>query len=215
MLLTGHLMGGNMKINIAFNRLLVVTPLAVILLMSFYITGCSSVSSPKPENDQTTFNGKIGWISRNCFAVKNSNLSSGTDIVIVKLGETQETVMAKIVRKTDSGKECFPLVDYRRDVNLWNDQHFYLISSEEPVIVGIGIIQAKKDKILTAKGILDLNKDGLKDILNHCTTSEGIQYNIWEKEAYKSKLIWRGYFYLGYGTESDCPDTKPEYILSE
>ena len=202
-----------MKINIAFNRLLVVTLLAVILLMSFSIAGCSSVSSPKPENDQTTFNGKIGWIIDNCFAIKNSNLSPGTDIVIVKLYEAKETVIAKILRKTNSEKDCFPLADYRRDVNLWNNQKFYLISSEEPVLVGIGIIQTKKDKILTAKGILDLNKDGLKDSLNHCTTSEGIQFNIWGKEAYKSKLIWRGYLYLGYGTESDCPDTKPEYLI--
>ncbi len=204
-----------MKIKIAFNRLFMVTLLAVILLVCFYITGCSSVSSPKPEIDQTTLNNKIGWIEDNCFAVKNSNLSSGTEIVIVKLYETQETVMAKIVRKTDSDKECSALVEYRRDVNLWNDQNFYLISSEEPVIIGIGIIQTKKDKILNAKGILDLNKDGVKDALNHCTTSEGIQFNIWEKEAYKSKLIWRGYYYLGYDTESDCPFTKPEYLIYE
>jgi hypothetical protein len=51
----------------------------------------------------------------------------------------------------------------------------------------------------------DLNGDGHEDYFTECSTSEGVQFNIWTDAPYKNKALWSAYYYLGYDVEPNCP----------
>ena len=71
---------------------------------------------------------------------------------------------------------------------------------------------ARKDLTLSFlsffEQLTDLDGDGKRDTFTSCSTSEGVNFSVWNGEAYKSKLIWSDYYYLGYDSEADCPEIK-------
>jgi len=201
MLLTGHTMANkkNKKLTNKVKYLLFF--LCLLVIYDCY----SSQSLTKIDNSPSKINSSIGWFHGNCFGVRNSNIPKGTSITIVKLDDDQKEIIGSIIRKAKNGEECYPLLDDRRDVNLGNGLSFYIVASDEPINLGIGFIKIESNRYSYIADSLDLNSDGKRDTFSQCSTSEGIQFDIWEGEAYKSLLLWRGYYYLGYDIEPTCP----------
>ena len=54
----------------------------------------------------------------------------------------------------------------------------------------------------------DVNSDGHQDYFTECSTSEGVQFNVWSGSPYKGKALWSAYYYLGYDTEPNCPENS-------
>ena len=78
-----------------------------------------------------------------------------------------------------------------------------------------GVIKGdKEDSTRTGKKLLDLNGDGHKDTFYSCSTAVGIQFSLWDRLAYKSHLIWSGYYYLGYDTEENCPPLPKNHEIN-
>lgn len=196
---TGRLMGDKMNIKATSKYTLLVNILATLCII-----GCSSTPQNMASNNKIELKGVIGWLHGNCFAVRNSNILNGSNLIVVRLDNSQEIVLAKIVRKVSNGDDCYALLEDRRLINLEGGKSFYTVSSEKPIELGIGVIQSDTDSTFTEKEFLDLNGDGRKDTFSQCSTSEGIQFSVWEGVPYKSKLIWSGYYYLGYDTEANC-----------
>ncbi len=94
--------------------------LAVSICLIFCGIGCSSASQTKLQVAKNKLDASVGWLHGNCLAVKNSEIASGSDLVIV-VPNTQETVhskiVRKIVRKTNKANECYPLIEDRRTPN--------------------------------------------------------------------------------------------------
>lgn len=200
MLHTGRIMGDKMNIKATSK-----CALLVIILVILCFIGCSSTPQTKASDNKIELEGFIGWLHGNCFAVRNSNILNGSNLIVVRLDNKQKIILSKIVRKVNNGNECYALLEDRRVINLEGGTSFYTVSSEKPIEIGIGVIQRDNDNIFTEKELLDINGDGRKDTFSQCSTSEGIQFSVWDGVAYKSNLIWSGYYYLGYDTEANCP----------
>lgn len=139
----------------------------------------------------------IGWLHGNCFAVNNADLVAGTNLTIVSLEKKQRIINAKIIRKTEDGSECHALLSDRKSINLKGGTNFYTVSSNNLIEFGIGAISEKQ--------LQNLNGDDPKNTFHHCSTSEGMQFSIWNGAAHNSNLVWSGYYYLGYDTPITCP----------
>ncbi len=148
----------------------------------------------------------IGWVHGNCFAVKNPNIPIGSNLVVVTPDNNDRIQKAKILRKTDKAEECVALSEDRRSVNLEaNSNNFYFLSALQPSTVGIGFILNVSKYPLNTEDLLDINGDGLREIFELCTSSEGIHFRIKSAIQNTKVLIWSGYYYLGYDVEPNCP----------
>lgn len=177
----------------------------ICILAAFSILGCISVPQIKTSDNKIELKNSIGWLHGNCFAVRNPDISKNSSLIVVRLDNPNKIIFSKIIKKTSNKDECYPLLEDRRAINIESGLIFYTVSSEKPIELGIGILQRDNEKALSPNELLDLNGDGRKETFSQCSTSEGIQFSVWDGVAYKSNLIWSDYYYLGYDTESNCP----------
>lgn len=141
----------------------------------------------------------------NCLALAGPDVRIGSDVAVLAFGDTDRVISARVSGKPDDADACPALLDERREVNLQNGQNFYLVHAEGPVELGVGVLRSDSSRIFFAEDLLDTDGDGRRDMFTHCTTSEGVRFWVWSKEAYRGEPLWSGYYYLGYDTEPDCP----------
>lgn len=195
----GYLMDDEMKTGIT-------SVVILFICSSIAIHAIAQTKTSKPEFAPDT---SIGWLHGNCFAVKNSHLANNSDLLVVRLDDVQKITPAKILGPATNGKECFGLLNDRSAVNRESGVTFYRVSSETPIELGIGVASgkalSKQDlRELNTRG-MDLNNDGRKETFSQCATAEGVHFSVWDGAAYKGRLIWSGYYYLGYDTKANCP----------
>ena len=181
-----------------------VVKLLLHISLSLFFIACS----PTPQSDKATGSpgqdATTGWLHGNCFAIKTVDDLQGRKIAVVQLGETQKIVELVLLRQAATGEECFALLEDRAAVNNDNGRRFYIVSSEIAIDLGIGVLIGNQDTVADNKP-LDSNRDGLKDTYSYCSTSEGVQFSVWDGAPYKSTILWSDYYYLGYDSEADCP----------
>jgi hypothetical protein len=190
-------------------------PLSSNLLISIVML-CATMMAACDSRDRSVqgkldsgydFNAHIGWLHGNCLAIKAPGLKRGTKLSVVSLGKPQVSLDAEIIQRIESG-ECYALRQERKDVNSSEGNVFYTVvpASKSPLELAIGII-GLKDVLRTTDGTVhvDLNGDGHEDYFTECSTSEGVQFNVWSDAPYKNKALWSAYYYLGYDTEPNCP----------
>ena len=151
---------------------------------------------------------QIGWLHGNCLAIKTLGLKRGTKLSIIALGKPQVSLQAEIIERTESGEECYALRQERKDINMSEGNIFYSVApaSKAPLELAIGIVGLKAGFTATDGTIhTDVNGDGRQDYFTECSTSEGVQFNVWSEAPYKGKALWSAYYYLGYDTEPNCP----------
>jgi len=178
---------------------------ALLFLIIILIIQFSLKSSLNLSKDNLKKESSIGWLHRNCFGIQNQNLTKGSLIIIIIPDSTQEIFISRILRKARKIDDCPSLSENNKRLNLYTGTSFYKLPSLKHIEFGIGIISDYRNNIPLDE-LLDINGDGIKDTFYQCTTSEGIQFSIWDGKAYKSNLIWSGYYYLGYDTEPNCPE---------
>ncbi len=171
----------------------------------------STVIAAEEQVNVEVIENAFGWISKNCIAIKNDRLESNANLLVVELDEQsgkpkQATITASISRPAKNSHECAPLKSDRREVNVSSGYSFYVLSSEKPIKLGVGLVSNKAASKDLEKLVQSLSQNTRKIIYHSCFTSEGIQFSVWEGEAYQSKLIWSGYYYVGYDTDANCPD---------
>lgn len=145
-------------------------------------TPCISLSKQIRDN-------KTGWIHGNCLGIKNSNLTPFTQFTLVNLDNKNSIEKAVVLKKVFDKKECFPLLDDRADINKSAGYIFYLIKSNKPINLAIGVFESEKLPISELT-------------FSSCNTTEGIQFFISNKDS----LLWKGYYYLGYELEPTCKE---------
>ena len=157
----------------------------------------------------TEFAAQIGWLHGNCLAIKTDGLKKGTKLAVVSLGKPQVLLEAEIIQRTKSGEECYALLEERKDVNMSGGNIFYSVApaSKAPLELAVGIV-GLKEGFTTTDGTIhaDVSGDGHQDYFTQCSTSEGVQFNVWSGSPYKGKALWSAYYYLGYDTEPNCPE---------
>lgn len=142
----------------------------------------------------------IGWFHGNCLAIQNPDIQKGSEINLVSTGDKVTVIKAKIMEKVFDDTHCWPLSADRRHVNVDTGKvSFYRLFTDTELNLGIGIMVNQGNE----SEILDINRDGVTDKLYSCASSEGIHFKVYNGTT--DRLIWAGYYYLGYDIEANCP----------
>lgn len=150
-------------------------------ILSLLATACSQKTLLYTDDLEMS----IGWLHGNCLAIKNKTIALPHTFTLVHLDKSRSTENAEITQKATTGEACYPLLTDRLEVNSDSGYSFYLVKSELPVNLGIGL----------------LDKNNTKDIeYSYCNTTEGIRFFI----SSQNTIIWEGYYYLGYESEPTC-----------
>ncbi|WP_020586144.1 hypothetical protein [Desulfobacter curvatus] len=157
------------------------------LFILFIIAVMATSCSPLSKQDNNGLDNEIGWLHGRCLAIKNADIPPQYQIKLVHLDDEVTFEKAIVLKKTTESEECYPLMDDRASVNKNAGYFFYIIKSERPVNLAIGLLNPE-----------ELSISGLK--FSYCTTTEGVQFSI----SKNSSVIWQGYYYLGYESEPTC-----------
>jgi len=156
---------------------------SILLILASLSISCGA--NNQGDNANALLDENIGWMHGNCLAIKNDNLKELLNVRVVKLADENVIEDAIIIKKANSGGECFPLMDDRREVNISSGYSFYLVDPTTPIDLAIAVVGEKE---------VDASN------FDFCSTSEGIKYFL--KKS--SETTWEGYYYLGYGAEVTC-----------
>lgn len=151
---------------------------------------------------------RIGWFHGLCLAISDPNLTPGTAVTLVVMGDPQRVERTEIRDRTTASESCPALSSGRADTNVKSGAAFYRLSARKisNTDTGIGLIAPPEDPTVT-EGLahVDLNGDGGREVFASCATSEGIKFSIWKGKAYQGTPVWSAYYYLGYDLVPSCP----------
>lgn len=187
------------------------TLISITFVCTITIAACDSRdrAAPGKLDSADDLAERIGWMHGNCLAIKTADLKNGTKLAVVSLGNPQVLSEAEVIRRTESSEECPALLQERKAVNISEGNIFYSVvpASKAPLELAVGIVGAKAGFTTTDGRVhADVNGDGREDFFTECSTSEGVQFNVWSGAPYKGKAWWSAYYYLGYDTEPNCPE---------
>lgn len=177
------------------------TKFSIRTSMCFALLACDGGCAADSAVKIGAFDSVVGWLHGRCFAIQNAGLKENVELLIVNL-DSQALSVAKIGHKASGGEECYALLDDRKTINMQSGGSFYTVDSGKPIEMAIGLLPSGQK---AKNGRLDLNRDGKEDSIHYCSTAEGMQFSVWEGEAYQSRMLWSGYYYLGYDIEETCP----------
>lgn len=157
------------------------------LIFPFAIAILAASCSLAPKVNSDSLDSEVGWLHGNCLAIKNANVSPGSQFTLMHFDSENISEKAKIKQKATDSEECYPLSYDRASVNKSAGYYFYTVKSNKPVSLAIGILKPE-----------ELSAYELK--LSYCNTTEGIKFSI----SKSNSKIWEGYYYLGYESEPTC-----------
>jgi hypothetical protein len=182
----------------------------LVIVLCCGLSACQKTAESGPEPGESVSAKAaakpiIGWLHGNCMAVQDASLSEGAPVLVATLGEPPSVVKATVDHKLRDGDPCYALLPDRRKQNESGGRSFYVVSVPESLEMAIAVIGAPPQD--SGNGQLDLDGDGKPERFVQCVTSEGMKFSVWTGEPYQGTPLWSDYYYLGYDTEADCPET--------
>ncbi|EDM68683.1 hypothetical protein PE36_01842 [Moritella sp. PE36] len=157
-----------------------------LLTSAMLLTACAEPTHIQPTEVMADFEHNVGWLHGSCLAIKNDSIVNNTKLTLVPLDNSENVITARIARPAETGKDCLALLEDRATVNLTNGYSFYAINTDTDIDLAIGVID------------MDVKLYGF----DYCSTTEGLVFKL--TNAGQSQALWRGYYYLGYDTETTC-----------
>jgi len=168
-----------------------------IILITLLIASCVSAKSIN--------NGKLLGVvfiknNNHYFAVQNDSIENNSKINVYF---KNKIIVAKVESKVsaDTNFDCSVNFKYSDDAI-----SYYKIKFEDEIMrEGIGFLEVGSSTNNDYAIIKNMKK---KQYSNYkwCLSNEGVHFNIWENEPYKSKKVWKAYLYLGYDVEPTCSE---------
>lgn len=166
--------------------------------LSACVSGPTSNGTGRPDDPPA-----IGWLHGSCIALTDAAVVPGASVTVVTLDEPRRVVAARIVRLAEAADGCPPLLEDRREGNLAGGLSFYRVDPADGSALAIGVLAPVG--VAAAPGAMpDIDGDGREDTFGHCATSEGIRFFV--RAGPDGRLLWDGYYHLGYDVQSDCPE---------
>jgi len=179
------------------------------LLISFMfvsvLVGCS-LSEQHASTQQGSNSQSIGWLDKECLAIRNPNFVIGDQFTVVDFSMPQQQFNVEIVSESPDEEQCAPLIDERKVINLDQGFTFYMVDGL-PTDFDSGIALLKSDYVISNVNgyqTVDLNGDKKPDFLSQCFSSEGIHFTV-NDGAVNGPALWASYYYLAYDLEANCP----------
>lgn len=155
--------------------------------------GASTLNQNAPTPDYTPRIGvAVRTQSRTCVAIKNSNLASGTAVVLVSpmapQAFTPATIGASSPTPCPITKETTPdVASYSVDVS--NDQ----LPRLSPLIAVVANSNAFSLENDAVKANLDQN--GKVETFRACNNPDGVHLSVWQGKPLSGTVLWRGSYY--------------------
>lgn len=155
--------------------------IAVASLAALALAACVEPPRSTPGAASTRF----GWIDGKCIAVMAPVTGLPRTILLAPDTPGAPFATARIVAEADRQSGCTALMAERAQIN-WSAGHsFYVIETDRPVELAIGILDAREDRSVR---------------YDHCFTSEGVRFSVSDGQ----RIVWQDYYYLGYDVEPTC-----------
>lgn len=156
-----------------------------IILYLLLLSACSASTS-----DQLLEN-NIGFMHGQCLAIK-ANLANHENIVIIPVDSSQvdkdnNKQVGKIIKPASSDNECYMLLADRKTINIDQGYQFYQVQTDTPVNLAIALVS-------------NVTNDNFQYAV--CNSAEGMNFTVRQDD----KLVWQGYYYLGYDITPTCKE---------
>ena len=185
--------------------------LVAVILLIVATAACGPGSGPTPRStnrELPPLDRRTGWFHGPCLAISDPNLTRGTTVDLVVMGEPQSVRQGKVGAPIGSADSCAPLIQGRRSQNAKLGTSFYGLEGTEVTATDMGIgLVAPPQKLIVVNGLVqtDLNSDGRLEVFSSCATTEGVKFTISTEKAYQGAPLWSKYYYLGYDMNPTCP----------
>ena len=159
---------------------------------------------------QTKLTSKVGTVNPMdlrfvCLAIPNSKLKPGLKIQVV-VPDKPQFVKTGVIESKEQ-KSCSSDIDVAPHVSFYKIK----MSDDRDPVWGIGVIGAKRIKVVKGLAQADINADGNLEYFRTCSSFEGFHFTVWTGKPLKGKRIWHSYYYVTYDTVFTCKkkDYKP------
>lgn len=140
-----------------------------------------------------------------CLAIEDAELSVGAQLMLLDVSQRGRPVAARVSarRTAPCGRSIVP-----------NDDSLYelTVSPHDTVQVGaiyFAVARFSPDVAVSgAEARLDIDGDGMPEVLRSCTSSEGLHLTSWSADGLAGERLWHRYVYLGYDVEPSCTDME-------
>ena len=179
---------------------------SVVVARFFIATGWVLLSACVLTTASGPLHAAIGWLHGGCIALSDAGVAIGTGVALVSLHDPDQPVTrAHVQERVDGTDGCPALLPDRREANQISGLSFYRVEPAPEAELAIGVLYGHSGPA-HAETALDTNADGRRDTFHQCTAVEGVQFSVWADEVGSGEPLWRGYYYLGYDVQPDCPD---------
>ncbi len=144
-----------------------------------------------------------------CLASGDSALSAGTPVTVVELGTEQVVRPSSVIGRATRDGGCAHVASNAASTVEDQPAALYDVTewTTEPGATGIAWVGPPTTMpVVDGRATGDLDGDGVAETFTVCASSEGLHFAVFSGAAYSGKASWRGYRYLGYDVEPDCPE---------
>jgi len=165
------------------------------------IAACSPVAAPGIDRTDG-----LGWVDGGCFATAASAPALGSEIRLLWLG-AGGIESTRLASGPLTGDACDARLAGRTGrIGGGLDASFYRVEPDPGNGVAFGVIGAPSTlRLIDGRSSVDLDGDGKRESFTICSTSEGLQLDVWPDEPRQGVALWSAYYYLGYDLEPTCP----------
>jgi hypothetical protein len=160
--------------------------------------------------ERFNFNSRVGIVDndregRLCLAIRNSRLTTGTEVVFIMPHKPQDVAKAVISGKSANSCSRSPIAE--------NNASFYWlelarkksVDLSTPISPAIAVVRPARPILVkrgTASG--DIDGDGSAEFFRTCVYSDEIFLTVWTGKPLLGKRRWHSYYYLNYDAVPTC-----------
>lgn len=150
-----------------------------------------------------------------CLEIDNPTLRSGNEVKLIFPDNKLQKVLEAEIKERRSGACFFPSQPEAGDDPSSDVAYYHLtvkdFSNEDVQAMNLGVAIALigiDATFRTVKGKVraDLDRDGVDETFRVCGNTEGLSPTVWRGEPLKGRILWQGYYYLGYDIDGDCTE---------
>lgn len=176
-----------------------------LIAICLLVSSCSTHKSEPTPNGSAALNANaptpdygprvgvaVRTAARTCVAIQNSNLASGTSVVLVSPLAPQSFTPATI------GGTSFSACPVTKEINPGTSSYSLDVSNNQlprltPLIAVVG--DASAFSLINNAVQANLDQNGKVESFRACNSSDGVHLTVWQGNSLSGTVLWRGYYY--------------------
>lgn len=155
--------------------------------------GAPSMNANAPAPDYTPRVGvAVRTQARTCVAIQNSNLASGTSVILVSPMALQSFTPATI---GGSSSSACPVL---KETTAGTSSYSLDVSNNQlPRLIPLIAVLANTNAFSLVNNAVQANLDqnGKVETFRACNSADGVHLTVWQGNALSGTVLWRGFYY--------------------